>query len=94
MRSGRHCEGVKKDGIFVHSLTLTDIHDAWTEYTALAVRQQSLVVEGIKAVARRLPFALCGLDTDNDSVFMNKKRLLRYRANPKLRHKLMDYPVA
>jgi hypothetical protein len=36
------------------------------------VREQSLVVNGIGMVAQRLPFALRGVDTDNDSTFMNK----------------------
>jgi hypothetical protein len=67
-----HCGGVKKDGNFVHTLTVTDIHSGWTECAALAVREQSLVVEGLSAIARVLPFALSGLDTDNDSAFMNE----------------------
>jgi hypothetical protein len=67
-----HCGGVKEAGNFVHTLTLTDIHSGWTECAALAVRGQSLVVEGIDAVATRLPFALRGLDTDNDSAFMSE----------------------
>jgi Integrase core domain len=67
-----HCGGVKDGGNFVHTLTLTDIHSGWTECAALAVREQSLVVEGIRAIASRVPFALCGLDTDNDSAFMNQ----------------------
>jgi len=66
-----HCGGVK-NGNFVHTLTVTDIHSGWTECAALAVREQSLVVEGIRAVSQRLPFALRGLDTDNDSAFMNE----------------------
>jgi hypothetical protein len=67
-----HCGGVKNGGNFVHTLTLTDIHSGWTECAALAVREQSLVVEGISAVAQGLPFALRGLATDNDSAFMNE----------------------
>jgi len=67
-----HCGGMKDGGNFVHTLTLTDIHSGWTECAALAVREQSLVVEGIRAIANRIPFALCGLDTDNDSAFMNE----------------------
>jgi hypothetical protein len=67
-----HCGGVKTGGNFVHTLTLTDIHSGWTECAALAVREQSLVVEGINAIAEHLPFALRGLDTDNDSAFMNE----------------------
>ena len=67
-----HCGGVKHAGNFVHTLTLTDIHSGWTECAALVVREQTLVVEGISMIRRQLPFALRGLDTDNDSVFMNE----------------------
>ncbi len=67
-----HCGGAKNGGNFVHTLTLTDIHSGWTECAALVVREQSLVVEGISAVAMCLPFTLRGLDTDNDSAFMNE----------------------
>jgi hypothetical protein len=67
-----HCGGVKEGGNFVHTLTLTDIHSGWTECAALVIREQSLVVEGIDAIAQCLPFALRGLDTDNDSAFMNE----------------------
>ena len=67
-----HCGGVKHEGNFVHSLTLTDIHSGWTECAALVVREQTLVVEGIGMIRRQLPFLLRGLDTDNDSVFMNE----------------------
>jgi hypothetical protein len=49
-----HCGGVKKDGNFVHTLTLTDIHSGWTKCAALAVREQSLVVEGISAISKVL----------------------------------------
>ncbi len=66
-----HCGGVKHEGNFVHTLTLTDIHSGWTECAALVVREQTLVVEGISMIRRQLPFVLRGLDTDNDSVFMN-----------------------
>ena len=67
-----HCGGVKHEGNFVHTLTLTDIHSGWTECAALVVREQTLVVEGISMIRRQLPFVLRGLDTDNDSVFMNE----------------------
>jgi hypothetical protein len=67
-----HRGGVKVGGNFVHTLTLTDINSGWTECAALTVREQSLVVEGIRATASRVPFALRGLDTDNDSAFMNE----------------------
>jgi hypothetical protein len=67
-----HCGGSKVGGNFFHTLTLTDIHSGWTECAALVVREQSLVVAGISAITQHLPFALRGLDTDNDSAFMNE----------------------
>jgi hypothetical protein len=67
-----HCGGVKHEGNFVHTLTLTDIHSGWTECAALVVREQTLVVEGISMIRGQLPFVLRGLDTDYDSVFMNE----------------------
>ena len=66
-----HCGGAHA-GAFVHTLTLTDIHSGWTECAALVVREQTLVVEAISLIRGQLPFGLRGLDTDNDSVFMNE----------------------
>jgi hypothetical protein len=66
-----HCGGAHA-GTFVHTLTLTDIHSGWTECAALVVREQTLVVEALRMIRGQLPFGLRGLDTDNDSVFMNE----------------------
>jgi hypothetical protein len=63
--------GPRASGSFVHTLVLTDVASGWTECVALPVREQSLIVEAITAVKARLPFPLLGLDTDNDSAFMN-----------------------
>lgn len=65
-----HC-GARMVGSFVHTLVLTDVASGWTECIALPVREQALIVEAINAVQTRLPFPLLGLDTDNDSAFMN-----------------------
>lgn len=67
-----HCGGTKTDGDFVHSLVLTDIASGWTECIAMPVRNQSLVVEAMAIAAADLPFAMLGVDTDNDSAFMNQ----------------------
>lgn len=67
-----HCGGPKYDGNFVHSLVLTDIATGWTECHALPVRDTLLVVEGFAKVEVDLPFALRGIDTDNDSAFMTE----------------------
>jgi hypothetical protein len=65
-----HC-GARLVGSFVHSLVLTDVASGWTECLALPVREQSLIVEAITGLRPRLPFPLLGLDTDNDSAFLN-----------------------
>jgi hypothetical protein len=65
-----HC-GSRAEGSFVHSLVLTDVASGWTECVALPVREQALIVEAITGLRPKLPFPLLGLDTDNDSAFMN-----------------------
>jgi hypothetical protein len=67
-----HCGGPKTDGNYVHSLVLTDIASGWTECVAMPVRNQLLVVQGMAKVASDLLFPMLGVDTDNDSAFMNQ----------------------
>jgi hypothetical protein len=62
--------GTRAVGSFVHTLVLNDVASGWTECVALPAREQSLIVEAIRAV-RTFPFPLLGLDSDNDSAFMN-----------------------
>lgn len=76
-----HCGGPKTDGDFVHTLVLTDIASGWTECIAMPVRDQSLVVEAIRAAAAVLPFPMRGIDSDNDSAFMNETLFEHCRAN-------------
>lgn len=64
--------GPTADGSFVQTLTLTDIATGWTECAPLLVREQTLLIEVLSEVRKRMPFPLLGLDTDNDSVFMNE----------------------
>jgi hypothetical protein len=66
-----HC-GESAGGSFVQSLALTDIASGWTECVPLIVREQTLVVAALAKLRATLPFPLRGLDTDNDSVFMNQ----------------------
>ena len=67
-----HCGGIKTDGDFVHTLTLTDITSGWTECVSMRTRNQMLVIEALEKVAIDLPFAMLGVDSDNDSAFMNQ----------------------
>ena len=64
--------GPSAKGSFVQTLTLTDIATGWTECAPLLFREQKLLTEVLSAVRKRMPFALLGFDTDNDSVFMNE----------------------
>src|SRR5229473_3957142 len=59
-------------GSFVQTLVLTDIATGWTECAPLLVREQRLLTEVLSEMRKLLPFAFLGLDTDNDSVFMNE----------------------
>jgi hypothetical protein len=65
-----HC-GARAEGTFAHTLVLTDIASGWTECIALPVREQTLIVEAIDGLRSRLPFPVLGVDTDNDSAFLN-----------------------
>ncbi len=67
-----HCGGPKTDGDYVHSLVLTDIASGWTECVAMRLRNQWLVIESLVKVADDLPFAMLGVDSDNDTAFMNQ----------------------
>ena len=70
-----HCGG-PLSGSFIHSLVATDIYTGWTEALPLLAREQSLVVAGLEAIAKQLPFPVLGIDSDecrlrNDRVFIN-----------------------
>jgi hypothetical protein len=77
-----HC-GKSMAGSHVHSLVLTDIATGWTEAVGMIVREQTLVIESVEDVRRRLPFGMRGLDVDNDSAFINET-LVGYSRDKKL----------
>ena len=66
-----HCGGTLS-GAFVHSLVAIDVCSGWTEAVPLLAREQSLVVEGLHIIGRQLPVPILGIDSDNDSVFINE----------------------
>ncbi len=71
-----HCGGTVT-GSFINSLVATDVCSGWTEAIPLLAREQSLVVEGLEAISRVFPVPVRGIDSDNDSVFINET-LFRY----------------
>jgi hypothetical protein len=56
----------------MRTLVLTDAATAWTECAPLLVREQNVLSGVLRELRKLLPFNLLGLDTDNDSVFMNE----------------------
>ena len=67
-------------GTFIHSLVVTDVSSGWTEAAPLLAREQSLVVEGLEAISSGFQVPIRGIDSDNDSVFINET-LLGYCAD-------------
>jgi hypothetical protein len=63
--------GSSMEGSFLWSLVATDVCSGWTEAVALVAREQSLVVEGLEVLRRQFPMQIRGIDTDNDSTFIN-----------------------
>jgi hypothetical protein len=64
--------GPSTRGSYLQTLVLTDVASGWTECAPLLVREQHLLTEVLKKVKAELPFALLGIDTDNDTVFINE----------------------
>jgi hypothetical protein len=64
--------GTSVAGSFIQTLTMVDVATGWTECLPLVNRDGSLVVEAIKRAQGLFPWLLCGVDFDNDSVFMNE----------------------
>jgi len=64
--------GDSMEGTFLWSLVATDVSSGWTDAVALVAREQSLVVEGLEVIRRQLPVPILGIDSDNDSAFINE----------------------
>jgi len=71
-----HC-GPTTEGIYLNTLTGTDLATGWTECRAIANKTQFAVSQAIVEMRHDLPFPLLGLDSDNGSEFINDT-LYRY----------------
>jgi hypothetical protein len=71
-----HC-GISTEGIYLNTLTATDLATGWTECLALPNKTQFAVSQAISELRQNLPFLLLGLDSDNGSEFINDT-LYRY----------------
>ena len=75
--------GSSMQGVFLWSLVATDVCSGWTEMVPLVAREQSLVVEGLNVLRRQFPMPIRGIDSDNDSAFINET-LLAYCQEQKI----------
>lgn len=71
-----HC-GQSVQGKHLFTLNVVDVTTGWSEPIALPRRSHRAVCDAINQLRRRLPFPLLGIDSDNDSAFINKD-LYRY----------------
>jgi len=65
-----HC-GDTTEGVYLNTLTATDISTGWTECLALPNKTQAAVSQAITDLRERLPFPQLGIDSDNSSEFIN-----------------------
>ena len=69
--------GGSTEGEYLFTLDVTDVATGWTEMRAVKNRAQKWVFEALNIIRERLPFPLLGIDSDNDSAFINS-HLLRF----------------
>lgn len=58
-------------GAYLYSLVAVDICSGWVESVPLLARSQELAVEALNAISQQLPIPVLGIDSDNDSAFIN-----------------------
>jgi hypothetical protein len=63
--------GTTVSGSFVQTMVLTDVATGWTECMPVVVREAEMIVHALGRARELFPFPLCGVDFDNDSLFMN-----------------------
>ena len=71
-----HC-GETLSGEYINSLNFTDVSSGWVEPAAVMGKAQERVFAEIEKIKKNLPFPLLGIDSDNDSPFINNE-LFRY----------------
>ena len=69
--------GDSTSGEYIHTLDTVDVSTGWSECVAVPNRGQQAVFQALQVIRARLPFPLLGIDSDNDSAFIND-HLYRY----------------
>jgi len=71
-----HC-GDSTRGEYLNTLSMVDVATRWFESRAVPFRSQRDVFAALDFLRRQFPFPLLGIDSDNDTVFINA-HLVRY----------------
>ena len=64
-------EGGDPNGVFRHTLTVTDVATGWTENAAIMGKGERRTQQAFADIRLRLPFDLQGVHADNGSEFIN-----------------------
>lgn len=67
-----HC-GESTEGFYLTTLCAVDVATGWVECRGVWGKGQQRVGSGVHHIARRLPFPLLGLDSDNGGEFINHR---------------------
>ena len=65
-----HCGGTGR-GEFLYTLNMTDVHSGWIALGGTKGRGEMGALRAIKSASAQLPFRVKGIDSDNDSAFIN-----------------------
>ncbi|MBT7067123.1 MAG: transposase family protein [Verrucomicrobia bacterium] len=58
-------------GSLIHTFSATDVESGWVECIPLLAREQSLVAEAMLLLKQQFPIRIQGINSDNDSAFIN-----------------------
>lgn len=64
-------DGGNVSGDFAFTLNTTDVATGWCEVQAVKNRARIWTQKALEEIKQRLPFKLLGIDSDNDSAFIN-----------------------
>ena len=67
-----HC-GESLLGLWISTISATDLSTGWTERVPVLGRNQELVVAAMQRVRQQLPFPLLGIHPDNGHEFINRR---------------------
>jgi hypothetical protein len=65
--------GPSEEGIYLFTLTLTDVATGWTECLPVCSKSQEVVLEAFQRARTLFPFPILGLDVDCGGEFLNEQ---------------------